>query len=145
MTNLSRVAGLLALTSIALPAAAQPRHAGFETKADGSAAERFMFAGATVRLPLNGYSHRQPELAMRMAGGSRSPTSPLKIGDGIAFTAVPGATPKLTLGGHETNEIARRLEISSGAKTALIVGGVVVAALVVVTIVGVSDMGPSPD
>jgi hypothetical protein len=50
-----------------------------------------MFSGATLRLSLDGPGDKRPEFAISLAGGVQGAGFVPKIGDGIAFSAVPGA------------------------------------------------------
>ena len=59
MTNFYLFASAMALAGLAVPVAAQPRSAAFETSADPSVSRPFMFTGATVRVP-SGSGSRGP-------------------------------------------------------------------------------------
>ena len=142
MTNFYLFASALALAGLAVPVAAQPRSAAVETSADPSVSRPFMFTGATVRVPLGAESRHKPELAMRIAGGVSGSGFAPRIGEGFAFSAVPGAKPQITLAGQDTKMLARRMNMSGGAKTTLIIGGVVVIAAVAA--VALSDWGDAP-
>lgn len=131
MTNFCRFTSVLTLASLAMPIAAQPSSAVFPTSADPSMSRPFMFSGATVRLSLDGRGEHRPEFAMRFSGGRTSPGLMPNIGDGVAFSAVPGANPRLTLAGQDTKQIGKRLNLSSGATIAVVAGGVLVVGLAV--------------
>jgi hypothetical protein len=135
-------ASLLAVGGLAMPATAAPRTAVFETSADRSSAQPFLFTGATLRLSLDGKASRKPELAIRFAGGTASSGMMPRIGEGIAFSAVAGSKPHMTFAGQDTKVMAKRLNMSGGAKTALIIGGVVLVAAVAA--VALSDWGDAP-
>lgn len=124
MTKFYRFASAFALAGLAVPVSAQPRSAAFETSADPSASNPFMFSGATIRLALDGRGQRRPEFAMRLAGGVQDAGFLPRIGEGIAFSAVPGGSPHLTLAGQDSRVLAKRLKMSDGATAAAVVGGV---------------------
>ncbi|QNM82298.1 hypothetical protein H8M03_09765 [Sphingomonas sabuli] len=135
MKTFSYFASLVAAASLAAPAAAQPRMAGFDGTADSSRTQSFLFSGATMHLSLGGKTAARPEFALRVAGATRTAGTAPRIGDGVAFSAVPGATPRMTLAGQDSKALDKRLRMSGGT-TALVVGGVVVAALLVVAVAG---------
>ena len=140
MTNFYRFTSALALAALAVPAASQPRSMGFETSGDISSSRPFMFTGATLRLSLDGRGERKPEVALRFAGGTQTAGLAPRIGDGIAFSMVPGAKPRMSIAGQDSVQLTRRLNMSSGAKAGLIIGGiVVVGALVAVAAGGIGD------
>ncbi|HEX2802777.1 MAG TPA: hypothetical protein VHN55_02150 [Sphingomicrobium sp.] len=120
---------------MAAPAAARPYDAAFQTSADRSMSQPFMFTGATVRLSLDGRKATRPQLAMRFAGGTASAGVAPRIGEGIAFSTVAGAKPRLTIAGQDAKILGKTSNMSDGGKAALIVGGVLLAvgALVVVS------------
>ena len=136
MTRFYRFASAVALASLAVPVAAQPRSAAFETSADPSSSRPFMFTGATFRLSLDGRGQRRPEFAMRVAGGVQGRDFLPRIGEGIAFSAVPGVKPQMKLAGQDAKVLTRRLNMSDGATAALVVGGIVVVGLAVALAAG---------
>lgn len=139
INTFNRFASALALAGMATSVAAQPHYALKETSADRPTSEAFMFSGATVRLSLDGRGERRPTVALRVASGLHAAGTVPRIGEGIAFSAVPGAKPQLSLAGQDSKALARQLKMSEGGKTALIVGGVAVLALGALFVIGANE------
>ena len=123
---------LATLSTSVSAAAAGVRDAAFATSADSTRNQPSMFSGATVRLNLDGRSETKPQIALRVAGASRSEAG-LKIGEGLALAASGEGKAKLTIAGQDSKIVGQRLGVG-GKSTLWIVGGLVVVAVVVIAL-----------
>lgn len=121
---------LATLSTSVSAAAAGVRDAAFATSADSTGNQPSLFSGATVRLNLDGRSETKPQIALRVAGASRSEAG-LKIGEGLALAASAEGKAKLTIAGQDSKIVGQRLALSDGAKIALIGGAVVLVGVIV--------------
>jgi hypothetical protein len=125
MTKFASFASLLALAVTSVPAgAADVRGAAFGGGPNRLVSQPFMFGGGTLRLGFGGHKANRPELALRFTGGTQDADMHMRIGEGLAFSAVPGSKPRLTLQGQDSSLIMKRLGMSGGTKAALVVGGI---------------------
>ena len=122
-------------------AAAGVRDAAFATSADSQGHQPSLFSGATMRLSLDGRGEAKPQVALRVAGASRSEAG-LNIGEGLALAASGEGKAKLTFAGQDSKIVGQRLGLS-GKSALWIVGGLAVVAIVVV--VGLNSGGDDED
>ena len=130
---MKQLATLLAMLSMATPASASIREAAFASSVDRPQAQTSMFAGATLRVGLDGRAaDKNPRAALKLSGMTHTPgRSDLRLAEGLEISGGRTGKPALYFAGQDAGELQQRAKLSSGAKTALIIGGIVVVGVVV--------------
>ena len=123
---------LLAMLSMAIPASASVREAAFATSADRTQAQTSMFAGATIHVGIDRRTSEAPRAALKFSGMAHTPgMTDLRLGQGLEIAGGETGKPAVHLAGQDVGQLQQRANLSGGAKTALIIGGIVVAGLVI--------------
>ena len=101
-----------------------------------------VFAGATLRLALDGRQSVKPIARLKLSPTSSASTSSgaitLRAGSGIEFGVSRAGKPDLFFGGQSLANLKRQLNVRGDA-TPLIIGGIALAALAVVLITAEDD------
>lgn len=129
---MKRFIAVLAMSSLAAtPALGSVRDAAFSSSADRPAAQTSVFAGATYRVGLDRRAaEARGRASLKVAGMSNAPGSPdFRFGNGLEITAGRTGKPAVHLAGQDIGQLNRKAQLS-GTTTALIVGGVLIAAAV---------------
>lgn len=140
MKHFTNIASALAILSLSQPASAGVREAAFGTSSDRLESRHGMFAGATYRLSLDGRSdQRRGQASLNVAGVSQSPGRAFDLRPGLELAGGSSGAARLSIGGVPAEQLQNRLNMSGGAKTALIVGGVVLLVGGAVVVAGMHE------
>ena len=141
MTKIEKIATALALLAMAQPATAGVREAAFASAGDHAGVRTGVFAGATYRMALDGRSDRRNgQTTLQVAGFAAAPgRTGMQLGSGIELGRGANGTARLSIAGVPAGQIGKRLNMSGGAKTALIVGGVVLLAAGAAVVIGAHE------
>lgn len=127
----SRVAAALALLSVAttptLAAAAGPREAAFASSADPSRAETRVFAGVSLRVRGD---RVEPTLALSSLRGRSGEAA--RVDEGVRLSLA--TSPRLTFAGQDAADLKRRQQLNGGQTAMVVVGGLALAALILVLV-----------
>ena len=126
MKHSLNIASTLALLALAQPACAGVREAAFGSSSDQPVTRAGMFVGATYRVGFDGRSDPpKGQASLNIAGVTQPNGGAFRLRPGLELAGSSRGQIRMSLGGVPAEQLEKRLNMSGGVKTALVIGGAV--------------------